>query len=129
VFLGLGFSLFLGLFAWVSVVVLDLQKQLVFLPLCIGSFLLFPLWNQNLFLFLSGILAVLVWLYPGLGDGDAYLYILLGFTVSGSGLPLAYLFLPVCLGAAMQAILDKNEIAMAPYYFTVFILGWAWYFI
>jgi hypothetical protein len=128
--LAVGTSLVLGVLGWGKMVVDDHQRREIWTPLCVWSVLLFPLWNQSVWLFALLGLGLVSKVTGFLGDGDAYMFMMLGFTASAAG-PVAVAFgLSVPLLAALRQELESSSsVAMAPYFAFAFLASWTVYLV
>lgn len=123
-----GVCLFLGLAGWGKMVVDDVQRRRIWTPLCVWTVFLFPLYNQGIVMFSILSLALFVNLTGFLGDGDAYLYLMYGFTASGADLPALFGAFSAPLLAALQQELGlSSNVAMAPYLGLGFLASWTAY--
>jgi hypothetical protein len=73
-------------------------------------------------------LALFVNLTDFLADGDAYLYLMYGFTCSAAGLPaIAGAFSAPLLAALVQELGLSSNVAMAPFLCLGFLASWTVY--
>lgn len=118
-------AVFLALLGWGKQARLDLEQSQVYTPLAVWSILLFPLWIQGIELFAVLLFGLAARLYSGIGDGDAYLFMMYGFTASAADAPVILLsVLPVAAGYVLQLFGGEEEVVLAPYFAASFAVTW-----